>query len=167
MIITQEYLQKHFYYNDGMLYRKHNVANNKVKAHEAAGRKHKAKGYYRICIENKRYPLHVMIYLYHYGFIPTVIDHIDCNIDNNRIENLRAVTHTWNNTNKKRQKNNSSGIKGISIYPKYNRIHAQIQIHRKKIHKTFVPISEENMTLAKNWLNEQREKLHGEYANYG
>jgi len=166
-MITQEYLHSRFEYRDGMLYRKHNAANNKIKAGSPAGRFHKATGYYRICIDNKRYPLHRMIYLFHHGVLSEVIDHVDCNPRNNHIENLRAANCTWNNTNKKRQKNNRSGIKGISFYPKFNRIHAQIQVNRKKIHKTFVPISEENLSLALQWLEEQRNMLHGEYANHG
>lgn len=166
-MITQTYLHSIFHYRDGMLYRKYNTANNKIKAGAAAGVLHKKTGYYRICIDGKRYPLHRIMYLYHHGVIPEVVDHIDCNKSNNRIENLRDANATWNNTNKKLQVNNSSGIKGISFYPKFNRIHAQIQVNMKKIHKTFVPISEENLKLAKEWLQEQREKLHGEYANHG
>lgn len=166
-MITQEYLQSFFEYKDGMLYRRYSAANNKIKAGDVAARLHKATGYYRICIDNKRYPLHRVMYLYHHGYMPEIVDHIDCDKTNNRIENLRDADATWNNTNKKIQSNNSSGIKGISFYPKFNRIHAQIQVRGKKIHKTFVPISDENLTLAKQWLNEQRNNLHGEYANHG
>lgn len=166
-MITQEYLQSLFEYKDGMLYRRYSAANNKIKSGDVAARLHKATGYYRICIDNKRYPLHRVMYLYHHGYMPEIVDHIDCDKTNNRIENLRDADATWNNTNKKIQSNNSSGIKGISFYPKFNRIHAQIQVHGKKIHKTFVPISDENLTLAKQWLNEQRNNLHGEYANHG
>jgi HNH endonuclease len=166
-MITQEYLRANFYYEDGMLYRKHNTANNKIKSGDPAARLHKATGYYRICIDNKRYPFHRVMYLYHHGVMPDIVDHIDCDKTNNRIENLRDANATWNNTNKKIQRNNSSGIKGISFYTKFNRIHAQIQVHGKKIHKTFVPITEENLTLAKRWLDEQRNKLHGDYANHG
>jgi hypothetical protein len=166
-MITQKYLQSILYYENGMLYRRYNTANNKIKASDPAARFHKATGYYRICIDGKRYAFHRVMYLYHYGIMPDIVDHIDCDKTNNRIENLRDADATWNNTNKKIQKNNVSGIKGISFYPKFNRIHAQIQVHGKKIHKTFVPITEENLTLAKQWLDEQRNKLHGEYANHG
>jgi hypothetical protein len=167
MKITQEYLHSLFYYEDGMLYRRYNNRNNGVKAGAPAGTYHSATGYFRISIDGKRYPFHRILFLYHHGYLPEMVDHIDCDKKNNRIENLRDANATWNNTNKTIQRNNNSGIKGISFYPKFNRIHAQIQVNRRKIHKTFVPISDENLTLAKQWLSEQRNKLHGEYANHG
>ena len=166
-MITQAYLHTNFYYKDGMLFRKYSVANNKIKADEPAGSPHKAGSYHRICIENERYPLHRIIYMYHHGVMPRIVDHIDCDKSNNRIENLRTTDVTGNNSNKKKQKNNTSGIKGISFYPKFDRIHAQIQVRGKKIHKTYVPINIENLELAKTWLQEQRTMLHGEYANHG
>ena len=40
-------------------------------------------------INKKTYLLHRLVYLYHHGYIPKLIDHIDQNPSNNRIENLR------------------------------------------------------------------------------
>ena len=144
-----------------------NVRNDKTKRIFKAGIN--SRGYKRVKLFGKMINIHRLVAK---TFIlnpdnKKCVDHIDCDKTNNRIENLRDADATWNNTNKKIQSNNSSGIKGISFYPKFNRIHAQIQVHGKKIHKTFVPISDENLTLAKQWLNEQRNNLHGEYANHG
>lgn len=121
----------------------------------------------RICIDGKRYHFHHIIYLWHHGFIPDIVDHIDCDALNNRIENLRDATVSDNNCNKPLQKNNTSGIKGISVYPEKKMIHAQIQRDGKKIHKTFFPINDENMKLALQWLNEMRKEMHGEFAHHG
>lgn len=166
-MLTQKYVRHLFDYHDGMLYRKHSAAQGKIKAGEPAGRLHKAQGRMRICIDGRRYHLHKIIYLWHHGIIPYLIDHIDCNPLNNRIENLREATVTANNCNKPIQKNNSSGIKGISIYPHKRMIHAQIQFNRQKIHKTFFPINDENLELAKKWIKSIREEMHGEYTNHG
>lgn len=51
-----------------------------------------------------------------------VIDHIDGNKLNNRKYNLRHVTHSLNCLNKKIQKNNSTGKKGVSKITKGNQI---------------------------------------------
>jgi hypothetical protein len=63
-------------------------------------------GYIRIKINNKGYTAHRLVYIYHYGDIPNdlQIDHINGIRDDNRIENLRLVTHQenqWNQTKAK------------------------------------------------------------------
>lgn len=42
------------------------------------------------------------------------LDHIDLDGMNNRIDNLRPATNSQNLANRRRQKNNTSGIKGVS-----------------------------------------------------
>jgi len=45
-----------------------------------------------------------------------VIDHIDHNPSNNKIDNLRQVTQKVNTRNKIKQSNNTSGITGVSYH---------------------------------------------------
>ena len=49
--------------------------------------------------------LHRWIYMYHYGNIPDnmVVDHIDNDRSNNRIENLRCVSFELNSINSKKK----------------------------------------------------------------
>jgi hypothetical protein len=57
---------------------------------------------------------HRLIFLWHHGFLPERIDHIDgCSL-NNKIENLRAVTQSQNLQNTNKRKTNTSGYKGVS-----------------------------------------------------
>lgn len=166
-MLTQEYVRQLFDYRDGMLYRKSDNAYKSAKAGDPAGRLHKSTDRLRICIDGKRYFHHKIVYLWHHGSIPELVDHIDCDKRNDKIENLRGASVSDNNCNKPLQKNNTSGIKGISVYPDKKMIHAQIQRSGKKIHKTFFPISDDNMRLAIEWLVEMRKEMHGDFVNHG
>lgn len=53
--------------------------------------------------------------MYVYGYFPdTLIDHIDGNPSNNKLENLRDASNIENCQNKHLQKNNTSGYRGVS-----------------------------------------------------
>lgn len=84
------------------------------------GKKRKAKStlkatYSNVMIEGKAFREHRAIWIWHYGDIPNgkTIDHKDGNSKNNRIENLRLCTYSENNSNKKMQRNNKTGYKGV------------------------------------------------------
>ena len=120
--ITQNDLFDMFYYVDGELFwkiRKQNVVENRQ-----AGC-YDNKGYQVITINGKVHKAHRLIYLYHYGNIPTYIDHIDGDPKNNRIENLRPCSKSENACNRGKQSNNTSGVKGVSYVKKLNKWRAQ------------------------------------------
>lgn len=72
-------------------------------------------GYRRISIKAKSYQAHRLVWLYHHGHMPKGdIDHINGDKSDNRIENLRDVTHSANTQNcRKARKNNKSGLLGV------------------------------------------------------
>ncbi len=75
------------------------------------------KGYYKIGINYKTYRLHRICWLLKYGKMPNgVIDHIDGDIKNNAISNLRDVTSFENQRNCKCHRNGK--VFGVI---KYNR----------------------------------------------
>lgn len=82
MIITQKEIQKIFDYQDGKLYWKIRPHHSHIKIGNHAGYEHQS-GYRRIKINNILYLEHRLIYLYHYGYIPKMLDHID-GVRNNR-----------------------------------------------------------------------------------
>ena len=140
---------------------------------------HKKKKYLKPTTNDKRYyemklyknnkgkifKLHRLIYETYNGSIPDKmeIDHIDNDRQNNNIENLRVVTHSENQWNRKTQKNNlSTGYKCI-YKTKHNTYKVQITINKKVIYyKTF-------KTLEEAIINRdiKLKELHGEYANLG
>lgn len=71
--------------------------------------------YWRVSRKNKIFLAHRVIWMIHFGDIPQnmVIDHIDQDSMNNRIENLRCVTPDINTKNARKYKNNTTGFPGI------------------------------------------------------
>lgn len=64
------------------------------------------KGYIKFKIRNVHYKAHRLIWFYHYGRWPQgdVIDHVDRDIHNNRISNLREATFRQNARNTSRSR---------------------------------------------------------------
>lgn len=60
--------------------------------------------------------VHRVVYAIHYGEWPKgYIDHIDGNRKNNRVENLRVVSHSMNMQNRRSaHRNNASGFLGVT-----------------------------------------------------
>lgn len=71
------------------------------------------RGYWQIRLLGERYVQHRIVWELFNGPIPEgkIIDHIDRNKSNNRIENLRLTDHSQNMTNQPQR--NSSGHKGV------------------------------------------------------
>ena len=87
--------------------------NTKIKVGSVAGHE-KATGYNEIRINGKTYKAHRLAWLYVYGEWPKgEIDHINHDGMDNRISNLRDVSHRENGMNQPIRKNNKSGVNGI------------------------------------------------------
>lgn len=120
-----------FEYRDGILYRR-SVNRNGLKIGDPIGSTD-VKGYLVTTINRKNYKIHRLIFLYHNGYMPEFIDHIDQNKSNNRIENLRPATKSQNMANRGSQNNNTSGYKGVCWHKRDRKWKAQIKINRKTI----------------------------------
>lgn len=62
-------------------------------------------GYSSVTLFGKRHYVHKVIWLFVHGTWPAVIDHIDENPTNNRLDNLREATHSQNHANYTRRAN--------------------------------------------------------------
>lgn len=99
-------------------------------------------GYRQGKLFNKRYRAHRVIWAMQTGeWSAEDIDHIDGNPANNKLANLRAVSHLENQRNKKRYKNNTTGAAGV--VNRNGRWEANITIKGKRVYLgTFDDFSE-------------------------
>ena len=90
------------------------------------------------------------------------IDHINGNILDNRIENLRKATYAENQWNAKTRVDNKSGIKGVSWHKATKRWLAQIK-HNKTLH--YLGVFKDKKK-AEEVVRKKRNELHGEFARH-
>ena len=111
------YVKEYFDYcgKTGMLYAKKRQSNNAVLG-KASGWQ-QPNGYWRMSIKGKSYQAHRLVWLYHNGKMPlNDIDHINGVKNDNRIENLRDISHKLNTQNRNRAaRNNKLGIMGVTL----------------------------------------------------
>lgn len=87
----------------------------------------------QVRVLGKLYYTHRLIYKLVTGNEPELIDHINGNPLDNRIENLRSVSNQENSKNAKRSKHNTSGVTGVSWSKSAKKWEAYIWKDCKKI----------------------------------
>jgi hypothetical protein len=157
--LSKEYLQSIFEYKDGKLYWKIRPANC-VKIGDEAGCLDSNK-YYKVRINKKMYGLHRIIYAMHYGYFPKMIDHIDGNEANNKIENLRNANDAQNQWNTRKNIRNTSGFKNVYFRKSRNFWVCQFQVNKQTLSKGGFKTAEE----ASVYAEKLRKELHGEFAS--
>jgi len=86
-------------------------------------------GYKQGAVDNKLFLAHRVAWALYYGVWPKEsIDHINGLPEDNRIVNLREVSHQENQRNKKKHSTNTSGVCGISWDKKSHKWHAYINV---------------------------------------
>lgn len=125
---------------------------------EEAGWVHKS-GYVYVGLNGRSFKAHRLAWMYVYGKDPQgLLDHIDRNKANNRIHNLRVVSDSQSNQNKKAYRNNTSGYKGVGWYAKNKKWRVRIQHERRIILVGFFDTVEE--ALAARQCAEKRYHTH-------
>lgn len=115
--MTPEEARKHFSYDPetGVIERLDST--RKRRAHTGTLNSRKDTAYVVLCVDGKKHYGHRIAWLIAVGPIPDgmVIDHIDGDGTNNRISNLRAVSKSTNQRNRRRSHNGSvTGIAGVT-----------------------------------------------------
>ena len=141
-----------FDYKDGLLIWKE--GRRGTAAGDIAGSVRKIDGRRQVGYKRKIYLNYRLVYLWHHGYMPDRVDHINGDQSDDRIENLRECTANQNSWNSKVRK----GLKNIYKTPS-NTWKVQIKAGDKKhdsTHKTL----EEAIKVAER----VRQELHGDYA---
>lgn len=133
-----------------------NPTHTAVKVGSQAGVKNPVK-YAVVYINAKSYLVHKLIYLWHTGEWPKIVDHIDNDKRNNKIENLRAATASQNMMNRKGW---SGRYKGV--YPAGDKWAAKITVDRRVYELGTFDTEDEAFCAYK----QMADKLHGEFAKY-
>lgn len=158
-MLTQKQVQSFFDYKDGNLFwkEKRNGANKGLQFGCVTD-----KNYLRGELNGKSYYIHRLIFLYHHGYLPKYIDHIDGNPQNNNIENLRDCSQAQNMQNYKIPTTNTSGIKNVSWARRQKKWHVRIRAGNKDCHIGFFDSKFEAACAAFS----ARNKLHGEFCRH-
>jgi len=116
---------------DGELIRKIRT-NNRVNIGDVAGTSTTG-GYKRVNIARKLYLNHRLVFLMGNGYMPKYVDHINGNRSDDRLENLREISHGDNNRNGHKQVNCSSKYRGVVYDKSRNRWKAQANKNSKHV----------------------------------
>jgi len=133
-IITQEYLKSILNYNPKTgVFTWINPKIRKDLIGKIAASIH-SDGYLTIQIMKKNCKAHRLAWLYMTGEWPKEqIDHINGDRADNSFSNLREVSNQQNQFNRKVNKNNKSGYKGVSFVKRTGKWVAQINLNNKRV----------------------------------
>lgn len=161
-MISKKYLKSIISYSkeSGVFVWKKVKVKNQIKKGSVAGYIDK-KGYIRIQIDGKNYMAHKLAWLYEYGILPDMIDHINQVKSDNRIENLRIANSSENAKNRKICSNNTSGCMGVTWCKSSNRWVSRITIDGKRINLGRYAVYCDAVNARKN-----AEALYGYHPNH-
>lgn len=154
-MITQDELKAMFDYNAGYLIAK--TDSKSRKAGNVVGSLN-SNGYLVASVNSKIYRVHRLIFMWHYGFMPEQVDHINGVRRDNHIENLRQATPSQNSQNRKAT--SKSGFKGVHWHKQSSKWIASICINKKNVHLGSFVTKEDAAKVATN----ARKNIHGKFA---
>lgn len=157
-----DYLHAVFEYKDGKLLWKIDKPNAKRKAGDEAGN-FDDRGYRKLTLSGGTFAAHRIIYFMLTGEQPNVVDHIDGDLTNNRIENLRPADVSTNNWNAKLRKDSSTGVKGVG----FDKTHGVFKAYVNKLGKRVNVGTYRSIEEATKAVISARREMHDSFANNG
>ena len=160
--LTQAQIKDLLLYENGKLYWRKKVS-RKINVGDEAGTFRKTDSYRQIMINSQVHRTHRLVYLYHYGYMPELIDHINQNPNDNRVDNLRPATRAENAYNSKLRPDNTSGVKGVTWDKAKKRWVARVYADRTCVNLgRFIELAD-----AITAVKAARRQHHGEFASEG
>ena len=118
--------------------------------------------YWEVIVLGKKIRAHWVVWAIHHGDFPILLDHINGNSQDNRIENLREADAVTNGQNRRISRNNTTGVKNVSFIKSISRFRVSIAIDKRmKTIGEYLTLEE-----ASEAARQAREKYHGEYARH-
>ncbi len=161
MVLSSDYIKSLFNYQDGKLIRRITRSPNAKKG-DCVGSLN-GRGYLHVNIDGKFHYVHRLIFLYHNGYTPEVLDHIDGDKTNNNINNLRECSNMENSHNSKTPSHNKSGIKGVCWATRERKWMAYVKLNKKCSYFGL----HSDIRDAEKAAIKGRMELHGDFANNG
>ena len=154
---TKDELHALFEYRDGVIYTRRRQGS--LKAGKAVGSIN-SNGYLVTSVNKRPIRVHRLIFLMHYGYLPPMLDHINGNKLDNRIENLRAATPRQNHQNRDARVTNTSGERNVVWHKRSERWRVVFWAGGKQ--RQFGTYTD--FTHAVQRARQIRKELHGEFA---
>jgi hypothetical protein len=118
-------------------------------------------GYWHVGVDGDEYKAHRLAWLFVHGEWPAGrLDHENGDTADNRIANLRPVTHSQNIANSRLRRDSTSGFKGVSFYTSAGKWGANINKDGRRHYLGLFNTPEE----AHAAYCEAACELHGEFA---
>ena len=115
-------------------------------------------GYKRVKINRKLYAIHRLVWVLHGNDPVPFVDHINGDVLDNRIENLRAATHSQNCMNRRVRFDSKSGVKGVNL--RKGKWHTCVILNNEKYSAGTFDRKEDAIAA----VDKLRKELHGEFA---
>lgn len=123
-------LEERYYYENGKLFWKKPFKNLSGEVGYSTNT-----GYRRVKIKNIGYQVHRLIFFIHHGYFPDVVDHINQDKLDNRIENLRDSGYQGKNVvNSELRSDNSSGYRGVTWHKATQKWMSSVFFKGKRYH---------------------------------
>ncbi len=129
--LTQKRVQEVFGYSNGELIWKLKTGDKVVIGEPAGTPTHY--GYIQIGLDKKLYKRSRLIFLWHHGYLPKVVDHVNHERSDDRIENLRDASHQENSHNSVVGRG-SCRSRGVCYRKRSNNYHSQIRLKGRSYH---------------------------------
>ena len=160
--LTQAEAKELFDYRDGALYWKIRPKHSRKSKDDMEAGSITTGGYKKFTYRQQIYYVHQVVYLIHHGYFPKLIDHIDRNTSNNKIENLRESNKMTNAYNTPLYRKSKSGCKNVIWHEQRQKWSVRLIANKKSIHIGLY----KDLELADLVATMAREKYHGAFAKH-